>query len=128
LKSNNLSHFASPAFSLQRRLFQSSPSNDKRKGPAQPTLSPCGDSAPALPDYLIRARQHFFLQAVQHAFDCRHAFVELLNLEESRERKKSSREQTSHRCQNSEKTVQPAEEKQAAKIPPPWAQLKDIKK
>ena len=46
------------------------------------------ESAPALPSYLVRAHQDFFLQAIQHAFDCGHAFVELMNLEERREGEK----------------------------------------
>lgn len=66
-----------------------------------------------LPGYLVRARQDFFLQAVQHALDGGHASVELMDLQErgerDREREKEERtEQTSH---HSEET---SREKQAA--------------
>lgn len=72
--------------------------------------SPHSIPAGFLPRYLSRACQDFFLQAAQHAFDCRHASVELMDLQERGERGKRRREQTSHHCQEGEETVQPAEE------------------
>lgn len=48
--------------------------------------SPGSIPAGFLPHYLVRARQDFFLQAVQHTFDCGHASVELMDLQERGER------------------------------------------
>lgn len=94
--------------------------------------SPRSVPAGFLPGYLVRARQDFFLQAVQHAFDCGHASVELMDLQERGEREretgKRSREQTSHHCPDSEETVQPQQRKASSRTLPLWAELKDIKK
>lgn len=83
-----------------------------------------------MPGYLVRVHQDFFLQAVQHAFDCRHALVQLMNLEERRETERE-RKGVENRPATTARTVRKLcnpHKKASSKTSPPWAELKDIKK
>lgn len=81
-----------------------------------------------MPSYLIRPHQDFFLQAVQYAFDCGHAFAELMNLEKRREREREGVENRPATAARAGRKQRNQQKKASSKTLPPRAELKDVKK
>lgn len=92
--------------------------------------SPHSIPAGFLPGYLVRPRQDFFLQAVQHALDCGHASVEFMDLQQRGETEREGKG-GENRPATTSRTVRKQcnqQRKASSRTLPPWAELKDIKK
>lgn len=126
LKSNNLSNFVSLAFPLQCWRFQRSPSNNKGKEPPQPTLSPCWE-CPSFSRLPHQSAPGFFPPSGSACVRLRTC---VCWAHESTGKEKE-RKGVENRPATAARTVRKQcnqQKKASSKTPPPWAELKDIKK